>query len=102
MTPAEIVALAQRFHDEYEKNAPNFGYTTREDTRAFDITSPNGQLMVAVVQAVMVPAIRAAVARERERAANAAMKEINACREDGCTDLRQVRELVDDAIRMGE
>lgn len=41
-------ALARRFHDLYEKLAPNFGYVTREDTRAFDPTTPNGKLMIAV------------------------------------------------------
>jgi hypothetical protein len=43
---AEI--LAQWFHDEYERLAPEFGYKTREDTRTFDPESANGKLMIAV------------------------------------------------------
>ncbi len=78
MNQAELIALAQSFHDTYERLAPSFGYVTREDTRSFDITSMNGQLMVAVVQSVMQPAIRAAYARgveaERERAAIPSVK----------------------------
>lgn len=40
--------LARLFHDTYEKLAPTFGYETREDTKQFDPTSPNGKLMIAV------------------------------------------------------
>lgn len=46
MKPAEH--LARRFHEAYERLAPSFGYTTREETRTFDPTTPNGKLMVAV------------------------------------------------------
>lgn len=46
MNPAEH--LARRFHETYERLAPQFGYTTRGDTRAFDPATPNGKLMVAV------------------------------------------------------
>jgi len=42
------VQLARAFHDAYEELAPQFGYTTREDTRVFDPASPNGRLMIAV------------------------------------------------------
>ena len=42
------VEAARRFHDTYERLAPKFGYTTREDTRVFDPDSPNGKLMTAV------------------------------------------------------
>lgn len=42
--------LARRFHDSYERLAPSFGYETRKDTRAFDPTTPNGRLMIAVCQ----------------------------------------------------
>jgi hypothetical protein len=41
-------SLARRFHDAYERLAPSFGYETRKDTRAFDPTTPNGRLMIAV------------------------------------------------------
>lgn len=39
--------LARRFHDAYERLAPSFGYETRQETRAFDPTTPNGRLMIA-------------------------------------------------------
>ncbi len=47
---AEVIATA--FHEHYERLAPQFGYETRPDTRAFDPTTPNGQLMVATVAAL--------------------------------------------------
>lgn len=40
--------LAIMFHEIYERLAPSFGYETRTETRKFDPTTPNGQLMVAV------------------------------------------------------
>lgn len=40
--------LALRFHEVYERLAPSFGYETRQETRAFDPTTPNGKLMIAV------------------------------------------------------
>ena len=40
--------LARRFHDVYERLAPEYGYTTRTDTREFDPQSNNGRLMIAV------------------------------------------------------
>jgi hypothetical protein len=40
--------LAILFHDTYERLAPDFGYETREETRKFDETTPNGRLMIAV------------------------------------------------------
>lgn len=48
MQTKSATTLAEQFHDTYEKLAPQYGYTTREDTRQFDPGSPNGQLMVAV------------------------------------------------------
>lgn len=41
-------ALARRFHEAYERLAPQFGYATRPETREFDPQSPNGKLMIAV------------------------------------------------------
>ncbi len=41
--------LARRFHEAYERLAPQHGYATRKDTRAFDPESKNGKLMLAVV-----------------------------------------------------
>ncbi len=45
--------LAEEFHDTYERLAPSFGYQTRQDTRAFDLESPNGRLMVAVCRQLL-------------------------------------------------
>lgn len=42
------VEVAKRFHDVYERLAPQFGYETRPDTKQFDPNTPNGKLMVAV------------------------------------------------------
>lgn len=44
----EAQCLAEQFHETYERLAPQFGYETREDTRAFDPESANGRLMIAV------------------------------------------------------
>lgn len=44
------VARARLFHDTYERLAPQFGYETRPDTKAFDPESPNGRLMTAVIR----------------------------------------------------
>ena len=44
--------LARRFHDIYERLAPNFGYETRKETREFDPTTPNGKLMIAVTDEI--------------------------------------------------
>lgn len=44
--------LAREFHETYERLAPQFGYETRTETRAFDPGSPNGKLMTAVCQEV--------------------------------------------------
>ena len=40
--------LARKFHDTYERLAPDFGYETRDDTKSFEPNSPNGRLMIAV------------------------------------------------------
>ena len=57
MTPQQLeelnaVKLARLFHDTYERLAPEFGYETREETRAFDEATPNGKLMIAVCEKV--------------------------------------------------
>lgn len=44
----EPVEWARRFHDIYERLAPQFGYETRPDTKEFDPESKNGKLMTAV------------------------------------------------------
>ena len=40
--------LARAFHEVYERLAPEYGYETRSDTKAFNPDSPNGRLMIAV------------------------------------------------------
>lgn len=52
-TPAAAYELATRFHDTYERLAPQFGYETRQDTKLFDPTTPNGQLMLAVAGEIL-------------------------------------------------
>lgn len=52
--PASMLAygsdreVAESFHRLYEELAPQFGYETRADTKAFDPESNNGRLMTAV------------------------------------------------------
>jgi hypothetical protein len=50
-TPA--LDLAQTIHALYEEIAPTVGYETKEETRTFDVESPNGKLMVAVCQKLL-------------------------------------------------
>ena len=45
--------LALKFHETYERLAPEFGYETRSDTKKFDSESNNGRLMIAVCEAIM-------------------------------------------------
>lgn len=52
-TNTEAEKLARLFHDTYENLAPQHGYETRDDTKQFDPTTPNGQLMIAVAQHVI-------------------------------------------------
>jgi hypothetical protein len=49
----EAVAWARRFHECYERLAPQFGYETRKDTRVFDPESQNGKLMCAVMESIV-------------------------------------------------
>ena len=49
----EEVELAIMFHNTYERLAPSFGYETRADTKLFDITTPNGMLMIAVCKKII-------------------------------------------------
>lgn len=44
--------LAKQLHEIYEKLAPSFGYETRDDTKEFDPTTPNGKLMIAVADEI--------------------------------------------------
>lgn len=45
--------LALIFHEAYERLAPQFGYETRDDTKAFNKESPNGKLMIAVCEEIL-------------------------------------------------
>ncbi len=45
--------LAVKFHEIYERLAPAHGYETRQETRRFDPTSPNGRLMIAVCAEIL-------------------------------------------------
>lgn len=51
--PMAAETLARRFHEAYERLAPQFGYTTRTETRDFDPKSANGRLMVAVCRELL-------------------------------------------------
>ena len=44
--------LARQFHEIYERLAQSFGYETRTETRAFEPTTPNGRLMIAVTDEI--------------------------------------------------
>ena len=46
-------ALAQQFHETYERLAPQFGYETKKETRQFQEDTPNGRLMIAVCQEIL-------------------------------------------------
>ena len=62
--------IASLFHYEYERLAPNYGYETREDTKHFEPTTPNGRLMAAVCGKI-AEVIRL---EERKRCADIAAK----------------------------
>lgn len=51
----DAVALARRFHELYEKLAPEFGYTTRRETAVPWAALPrdNRNLMVAVCTVIL-------------------------------------------------
>lgn len=49
------IHIAKRFHDVYETLAPNYGYSTRDDTKEFDPKSPNGRLMRDVCREIIEP-----------------------------------------------
>ncbi len=51
-TPKALV-LARKFHDNYERLAPRFGYETRDDTKQFEPDTPNGRLMTAVCSEIL-------------------------------------------------
>jgi len=60
------LSLAQHFHNLYERCAPEFGYETRVETRAFNPETPNGKLMIAVCSEILRD-FNAALAADRQR-----------------------------------
>lgn len=71
--PLAPLGLALLFHSEYEALAPQFGYETRTETRAFDAGSPNGRLMVAVCASIIGKLGLAATAGDRPAPSPAAV-----------------------------
>jgi hypothetical protein len=69
----DATALATRMHLIYEGLAPQFGYTTRTDTRKFDPESPNGKLMIATVSELVAPLLSDIAALTEENARQAAI-----------------------------
>lgn len=58
--------MARKFHNTYERLAPQFGYETREETKQFDPSSANGQLMIAVCREVGQAIRQDQMRRDRE------------------------------------
>lgn len=86
----------REFHDLYEQLAPHFGYETRTETRQFDPASANGQLMMRVVGAIIVPLEAAydaeCAAHWRAQQERDESREALSRVEDELTDLRLVRD----------
>ena len=53
--PHSAEALAQAFHENYERLAPSFGYETRKDSAVewAEVPEPNRSLMIAVAAALI-------------------------------------------------
>ena len=51
----EIKEYVIKFHNTYEKLAPNYGYETRKDTKELDFNSSNGKLMYATINEIITP-----------------------------------------------
>lgn len=54
----EIENITILFHDTYEEVSKKYGYKTREDTKIFDIESPNGKTMYETVEKVVSPYLK--------------------------------------------
>lgn len=69
--PKTLIAeeLAQKFHEAYERLAPNFGYKTREASAKpwAEVPENNRKLMEAVVAEVMLPRITKAEAEVKKK-----------------------------------
>jgi hypothetical protein len=46
------IKLAVKLHEIYEQLAPKFGYETRNKTKAFNASTPNGKLMIEVCREI--------------------------------------------------
>ena len=42
------IKLAVNFHEAYERLAPKYGYKTKDETKVFNASTPNGKLMIEV------------------------------------------------------
>lgn len=51
----EIKKYTKMFHNTYEMLSPKFNYETRKDTKKFDFDTPNGKLMYATVEKIILP-----------------------------------------------
>ena len=51
----EIKEYVIKFHNTYEKLAPNYGYETRKDTKELNFNSNNGKLMYATINEIITP-----------------------------------------------
>ena len=51
----EIKEYVIKFHNTYEKLAPNYGYETRKDAKELDFNSNNGKLMYATINEIITP-----------------------------------------------
>ena len=93
-------ALAERFHDTYERLAPEHGYETRQESAVpwSDVPEPNRRLMIATVREVMGE-ITAAAQLASLRAALAAAEERVERAESA---LREIRDEALDGIRVGD
>lgn len=52
---SELENITILFHDTYEEVSKKYGYQTREDTKVFDMESPNGKTMYETVEKIMTP-----------------------------------------------
>lgn len=62
----EIKEYTLKFHNTYERLAPNYGYETRKDTKEFDFNSNNGKLMYATVSEIISPLLQKVEQLEKE------------------------------------
>lgn len=60
------IKLAVKFHELYEKYAPEYGYETKETTKVFNASSPNGKLMIRVCREIVADHLAALAEKERE------------------------------------